>query len=109
MKISGTLMLKMKTGAMKLKNKKIPMRRCVGCMESKPKSSLIRIACYEGEISIDLTGKAKGRGVYLCPDIRCMEKAKKKRALQRNFETEILQENMENIFRELEKYEQKSD
>ena len=46
-----------------MKNKKIPMRRCVGCMESKPKNSMIRIACYEGEISIDPAGKAKGRGV----------------------------------------------
>ena len=63
--------------AMKLKNKKIPMRRCVGCMESKPKGSLIRIACYEDNITVDPTGKAKGRGVYLCPDRECMEKAKK--------------------------------
>jgi predicted RNA-binding protein YlxR (DUF448 family) len=43
--------------------KKIPMRRCVGCMESKPKNQLIRIAGYEGNVSIDRTGKAKGRGI----------------------------------------------
>ena len=62
-------MLPMKIGEMKLKNKKTPMRRCVGCMESKPKKDLVRIAFYEGQINIDPVGKAKGRGVYLCPDI----------------------------------------
>lgn len=90
-----------------MKNKKIPMRRCVGCMESKPKNSLIRISCYEGVVKVDPTGKAKGRGVYICPDRQCMEKARKKRALQRSFETDISEENMENIFRELEEYEKK--
>lgn len=92
-----------------MKNKKVPMRRCVGCMESKPKNSLVRIACYEGEITVDPTGKAKGRGVYLCPDNDCMEKAKKRRSLQRNFEIEISEEKLQDIFRELEKYEEESD
>lgn len=92
-----------------MKNKKVPMRRCVGCMESKPKSQLIRIACYEGRVSVDPTGKAKGRGVYICPDKECMEKARKKRALQRSFESEISAEDMEAIFTELARYEEKSD
>ena len=92
----------------RLKNKKIPMRRCVGCMESKPKNSLIRVACYEGEITVDPTGKAKGRGVYMCPDRACMEKARKKRSLQRNFEIEISAETMERIFQELEQHEQEN-
>ena len=90
---------------MTLKNRKIPMRRCVGCMESRPKSSLIRIACHEGRITVDPTGKAKGRGVYLCHDEGCREKARKRRALQRSFETEIPAETLERIFRELEEYE----
>jgi len=76
-------------------------------MESKPKNSLIRVACYEGEITVDPTGKAKGRGVYMCPDRACMEKARKRRSLQRNFETEISAETMERIFQKLEQYEQK--
>ena len=86
-------------------NKKTPMRRCVGCMESKPKNTLVRVACYEGKITVDPTGKAKGRGVYLCPAKECMEKARKRRSLQRNFEIEISEETLDNIFTELEKYE----
>jgi len=72
-----------------MKTNKIPMRRCIGCMESKPKSDLVRIACYEGEISLDPTGRAKGRGVYLCPDHECVVKAIKKKALQRSFKRDI--------------------
>lgn len=84
------------------------MRRCVGCMESKPKTDLVRIACYEKQVTVDPTGKAKGRGVYLCPNRECMEKAKKKRALQRNFETELTQEDWDQIFEELLRYEQEN-
>lgn len=91
-----------------MKNKKVPMRRCVGCMESKPKNTLVRVACYEGKVTVDPTGKAKGRGVYLCPDRECMEKARKRRSLQRNFEMEISAEELDNIFKELEKYEKES-
>lgn len=82
------------------------MRRCIGCMESKEKSSMIRIACYEGKITVDPTGKAKGRGVYLCRSRECMDKARKKKALQRNFETEITQEEINDIFQELSNYEE---
>ena len=78
-------------------------------MESKPKNSMIRIACYEGNVSVDPVGKAKGRGVYLCPDRDCMEKARKKRAFQRNFEIEVSEEDITAVFTELEKYEKKSD
>jgi len=70
-------------------------------MESKPKQELIRIAYYEGELSVDRTGKAKGRGVYVCRNRECMEKAKKRRALQRNFDAELSGEAIDKIFEEL--------
>lgn len=85
--------------------KKVPMRRCVGCMESKPKKELIRIAGYEGVVAVDPTGKAKGRGVYLCPSGQCLEKAKKKRALGRSLGMEISQEQMEKLLKDMEFYE----
>ena len=50
------------------KQKKIPVRRCVGCNAQRPKRELVRVVrSPEGEISIDLRGKAPGRGAYLCP------------------------------------------
>lgn len=103
----AALIIQRQTGAIELKNKKTPMRRCAGCMESKPKNSMVRITCYEGQINVDPGGKAKGRGVYLCPDRNCMEKARKKRALQRSFDAEISPETLDRIFQELAQYEKK--
>ena len=90
-----------------MKNKSVPMRRCAGCMESKTKEQLIRIAGYEGEIAIDPTGRAKGRGVYLCPSNSCFEKAMKKRAIARSLHMELSKEQGESLLEELKKYERK--
>ena len=84
-----------------MKNKKVPLRRCVGCMESKPQGELTRIAYFEGELTVDLTGRAKGRGVYLCQDAECIDKAEKRRALQRSFRTELSKTALENVFLQL--------
>ena len=66
--------------------KKTPMRRCVGCMEMKEKSSLVRVVKNkEGEISLDLTGKMPGRGAYLCKNEECLKKARTARRLEREF------------------------
>lgn len=83
---------------MSLKKFKTPMRRCIGCMESKPQKELYRIAFYEGEMTADLTGRAKGRGVYLCHDPACFARAKKKRAFQRNFGTGISEEEIDRVY-----------
>ena len=60
--------------------KKVPMRKCVGCGEMKPKKELIRILrTEEEEFVIDTTGKKNGRGAYLCPQKACFEQAVKNR------------------------------
>lgn len=70
--------------------KKIPMRMCVGCREMLPKKELLRVVRNnEGAIRIDLTGKAAGRGAYICPKVDCLQRAKKSRALERAFEQKI--------------------
>lgn len=89
-----------------MKLKKAPMRKCVGCGESKGKKDLIRIAAYEDGIFIDLTGKSKGRGAYLCKNAECFEKAHKRKAIGRSLGTEISKEQYESIFGELKKYEE---
>ena len=44
--------------------KKVPMRRCCGCMEMKPKNELVRVVKNkEGVISLDLTGKIDRKSV----------------------------------------------
>lgn len=72
------------------KVKKIPQRQCVGCREMKEKKALIRIVkSPEGEVSLDNKGRKPGRGAYVCPDVECLRKARKSRALERAFETQI--------------------
>jgi hypothetical protein len=67
-----------------MKQRKIPLRKCVACQEMKPKRTLIRIVrSPEGEVSIDLTGKKSGRGAYLCGQASCFRLAKKSKAFDR--------------------------
>lgn len=73
--------------------KKIPVRKCMGCMESKPKKELVRVVrSAEGEVSVDATGKKNGRGAYLCPSRECLQKARRARRLERALECEISDE-----------------
>lgn len=72
------------------KVKKLPQRQCVGCRVMKDKKTLLRVVrTPEGRIALDRTGKASGRGAYLCPDESCLKKARKSRALERALETAI--------------------
>ncbi len=83
--------------------KKIPMRKCLGCQEMKPKKELIRVVrSPEGLISLDFKGKAPGRGAYLCPESQCLRKAVKAKALERAFDTAIVQEIYDALLREME-------
>ena len=64
-----------------MKAKKIPVRMCVACREMKPKKEMLRVVRpKEGDVFIDLTGKAAGRGAYVCNDPACIRKLKKRQA-----------------------------
>lgn len=84
--------------------KKIPMRMCVGCRTMKEKRSLVRVVRTEdGEAKLDLTGKANGRGAYVCPSAECLKKAVKSRALDRALEVTVSPEVMERLASEIER------
>lgn len=94
--------------------KKIPLRRCAGCMEMKPKRELIRVVKAKdvldengevlkaGGISLDLTGKKPGRGAYLCKSAECFNAAKKAGRLSRSLSCKIPEEVYEQLSQELE-------
>ena len=70
--------------------KKVPLRRCAGCNEQKSKKEFVRVVrTPEGEIILDESGKANGRGVYLCPKKSCLQKARKAKRLERNLDVAI--------------------
>lgn len=80
--------------------KKIPLRKCTGCGEMKPKKELVRvIKTVEDHIVMDLTGKMNGRGAYVCRSQECLKKAIKTKAIERSLGIRV----SENIYDELKK------
>ena len=83
-----------------MQQKKIPMRKCVGCNESKSKKELVRIVrSPEGDISLDTTGKKSGRGAYICPSADCLKKAVKSKRIDKILEVTV----PESVYEEAER------
>ena len=85
-----------------MSQKKIPLRKCIGCGNMLPKKELIRVVhTPEDEFFIDTTGKRNGRGAYICPDAECLEKALKTKAINRSFSANVPDEIGEKLKKEL--------
>lgn len=69
--------------------KQIEMRRCVACRQVRHKSELLRLVKSSDKISIDITGKAHGRGTYVCKSPECVESLKKRRNLDKVFRVKV--------------------
>lgn len=83
-----------------MKQKKIPLRTCVVTKEKLEKKDLLRVVKdNEGNVFVDETGKANGRGAYIKKDISVLEQAKKSKALDRHLETTISDE----VYKEIKK------
>ncbi len=86
---------------MTLVKKKVPLRKCSGCGEMKPKRELVRIVkapdvtdengevIEKGAISLDLTGKKPGRGAYICRNAECLRIARKARRFEKSLSCQI--------------------
>lgn len=82
---------------------KIPIRKCVSCGESKAKKELIRVVKnQDNEIFLDITGKANGRGVYICNKVDCLNKARKSKAINRSFKCDVPNEVFDKLKMEIE-------
>ena len=85
-----------------MKTRRIPLRKCTGCGEMKPKKELVRVVkSPEGAISLDFRGKAPGRGAYLCRSRECLELARKGRKLERGLKCAIPDDIYEILEKEL--------
>lgn len=85
------------------KQKKIPLRMCLGCSEMKSKREMIRVVkSKEGEVSLDLTGKKAGRGAYICRSAECFRKARKAHRFEKSLSCAISEEIYDGMERELE-------
>ncbi|MBQ7385927.1 MAG: YlxR family protein [Ruminococcus sp.] len=100
-----------------MKQKKIPLRKCTGCNEMKPKKELIRVVklpdtvnengevLTKGNIELDFTGKKPGRGAYICNSEECLNKAIKGKRLEKAFSSSIPSEVYETLKEEMAKGE----
>ena len=87
-------------------NKKIPMRKCVGCQEMKSKKEMMRVLkTSENTFELDATGKKNGRGAYVCCSKECLEKAMKNKGLERSFKQAIPREVYETLKKEMDALE----
>ena len=86
-----------------MQQKKIPQRQCMGCRERKEKRELIRVVrSPEGAVNLDFRGKAPGRGAYICPDLACLKKAIRSKALDRSLEVTIPEDIYARLEQEME-------
>ena len=86
--------------------RKVPLRKCVGCGEMKPKKELIRVfRTDDNEFVLDVTGKKNGRGAYICNSKECFEKAVKSKGLERSFKQAIPKEVYERLEKEMSEIE----
>jgi hypothetical protein len=72
------------------KQKKIPLRQCIACRELKDKRDMLRVVKnQEGKIFLDFSGKAAGRGAYICDNADCITKLKKQRLINKAFSCNV--------------------
>jgi predicted RNA-binding protein YlxR (DUF448 family) len=65
----------------------------------KPKKEMLRVVKNaDGEIYADPTGKAPGRGAYVCDNEECRKKLNVKKLLHKTFSTDVPIE----VYREIE-------
>ena len=78
---------------MEQKKRKTPERQCLGCNEHRPKSELLRVVrTPEAEVVLDFTGKKSGRGAYICHNVKCLNKARKSKRIERALDCTIPEE-----------------
>ena len=64
------------------KPRKTPVRSCISCRTAGDKRALLRfVRDAQGEVSLDPSGKAPGRGAYVCPNMDCFKDARRKHRL----------------------------
>lgn len=87
-----------------MKQRKIPMRTCVVTHEQFPKKELLRVVRdKEGNVTVDVTGKANGRGAYIKKDLEVLDKAIKTKILEKKLECVIEDKIYEEIKNIIEK------
>ena len=79
------------------------VRTCVACGTSGTKATLVRVVrTSEGAVRLDPSGKAPGRGAYLCQSRACFDNARKRRSLDRTLRVRVGEADMERLEQEFD-------
>lgn len=85
-----------------MKQRKVPLRTCVVSNEKCEKKDLLRVVRNnEGQVFVDDTNKANGRGAYLKKDEMIIEKARKTKVLERHLDVKIENEIYDELLKRL--------
>ena len=75
---------------MTLERRAVPTRSCVVCRTSREKRDLLRVVrTPDGAVRFDPTGRANGRGAYVCRQEPCIHGAAGKGTLARALATSL--------------------
>jgi hypothetical protein len=87
-----------------MKERKTPLRTCVGCSRETDKRELVRVVrSPQGEVGLDPSGKANGRGAYVCANPECFEAAARKRRFGAALKVVLTEDDIERLRRDYER------
>ncbi len=79
-----------------------PQRTCIACRETREKWDLVRIVrTPKGQVIVDLTGKANGRGAYLCRNADCIDKGLRRERVAKALKVTLSTEELATLQTEL--------
>jgi predicted RNA-binding protein YlxR (DUF448 family) len=82
-------------------SRKTPTRTCIGCGEAKDKRELVRLVrTPSGDVEVDPSGKANGRGAYLCDRPECFENAATRGRISAALKTSVRDDDVDRLMRE---------
>ena len=82
-----------------------PVRTCVGCRQRGNRSDLIRIANFQGNLSVDTEKKMPGRGSWIHKKTKCLETAVERKAFGRAFRGNADLEQVTDLVKQIEQAE----
>ncbi|SDL61328.1 YlxR family protein [Halarsenatibacter silvermanii] len=78
-----------------------PLEECAGCGDLRDEIELMRVVNNKGEVKVDPGSDLPGRGIYLCPQVKCLDLACEKNALKQELKVEITDELYESLVEEI--------
>lgn len=85
-----------------LRVKPVPVRRCAACDARDAKGTLLRIVrSPQGAVSLDLKGKASGRGAYLCRTESCLSRGIQRGGIERTLKVNLTGEDKARLFKDI--------